>query len=522
MGIMKKLLLILTISLMSVGLFAVPTDYVVLLDVSQSALSIYDDLEEFLIKDILSNHIQIGDSFHLLSFADDPEFELSVNFSSPEDGKKILNRLALLNPLGKYTDLIKALGFVKEYANSVQGEGTLELIILTDGIHDPPPGRYGDDVDPAAEIRKITDEMGDMDVTILKFGTDPDEAAADGSNADGSDQASGSGAEGTDSQGNNLLDTMSNELQTDPIQVEGEENLANKALKVFKISYPSRYEIRSRNLKLPLGVENFTGETADFIIQEILLNGVNILNRPFSKRIREQAEISISLSVAVEPGDSTYRLELIPAEGINISPRLLNLTVFKNPFQLNLRPFLIVLAVLAGIIVVAYLAYLLFTLLNVDYARTQSYEKARKFDIKTHGKNRPIEMVVVGQTRKIGLRNIHWVGTKTPRTIGGKASFYVVLLYPLPSKIGVISCDQNRRFSFTPLKKDFFPELKSTLKDCLNTKIKVQVDEEKYIEIIFREWISPLERINAIMHLTDSPGLPKDIESIDGYGGIKN
>ena len=62
--------IIMLLLLTSVTLSAEPVDVIILLDVSESVFPIFEDILDYLIRDILQSHLQFGDYFHLLTFAE--------------------------------------------------------------------------------------------------------------------------------------------------------------------------------------------------------------------------------------------------------------------------------------------------------------------------------------------------------------------------------------------------------------------------------------------------------------------
>ena len=70
---------------------------------------------------------------------------------------------------------------------------------------------------------------------------------------------------------------------------------------------------------------------------------------------------------------------------------------------------------------------------------------------------------------------------------------------------------ENDKYSLKPVEAVYFPETGgNVINDALNVKIKIKTDKGHIINIRFMEYISPLEKINSIMHLTDHRGFPED------------
>ena len=113
---------------------ATDIDFIVLLDVSESMLPYFDDTVYYLIRDILSLHLEPGDRFHFISFANTPEIELATEIQEDNQVESILSRILLLQPLGRYTDLVFAFNYLYTYARDLSASSKKRILILTDGI----------------------------------------------------------------------------------------------------------------------------------------------------------------------------------------------------------------------------------------------------------------------------------------------------------------------------------------------------------------------------------------------------
>jgi len=118
--------------------------------------------------------------------------------------------------------------------------------------------------------------------------------------------------------------------------------------------------------------------------------------------------------------------------------------------------------------------------------------------------HRPIEFRLGGQNPFNGGRNIRWIG-KNSRSVGGGSSFFLIFLVKVPERIAEVSFTE-KGLRFTPIRDEFFPDFFGPIENCINRPIELVTDQGSFT-MVFREWISPLERINQVLHLTDEPGL---------------
>ena len=175
MAVLRKAFLILVLLLglgLVPGCFAAGLDLVVMVDTSASMFPYYDELVQYLLKDLLEHWLHKGDTFRLLSFADQPEVEISAKIEKPEDLTRIIERIYLLEPLGRYTDLVAALDYLYKYLNSLEPRTPKLVLLLTDGVHDPPPDspNRGKADEVLAQLLKSADliRMHGWDIHILQ------------------------------------------------------------------------------------------------------------------------------------------------------------------------------------------------------------------------------------------------------------------------------------------------------------------------------------------------------------------
>jgi hypothetical protein len=109
-----------------------------------------------------------------------------------------------------------------------------------------------------------------------------------------------------------------------------------------------------------------------------------------------------------------------------------------------------------------------------------------------------VEMVVLQQNSKIGLRNVHRIRPGTSRSVGGGRSSFLIYFVPMPRAIARISFD-GRRHVFRVRRREFFPGLETEISDCLYRHIPVVSARGFAFGIYFRPYRSPLAEINRLM-----------------------
>jgi hypothetical protein len=152
------------------------------------------------------------------------------------------------------------------------------------------------------------------------------------------------------------------------------------------------------------------------------------------------------------------------------------------------------------LIAVGALAVLAAVIALLAIARNRARDRGfRRFFTQGRGGRRPIVLRVLEQNPYIGTRNIHEVAPGRAKSVGGDGSVFLIYYLPMPRAIGIIRNDGGR-YIFIPRKPQYFAALDKPLVDCLDTEIVALTTRGQRVRLVFREYISPLEKINSLMH----------------------
>jgi hypothetical protein len=569
----KKIIsfLFLMIVLFCPPIFGEQMDLVVLLDTSESMFSYFEDTANYLISGILSDHLKYGDNFHLLSFADTPEVEISKRVEDEKDIEEILGRILLLHPLGKYTDLVAAIQFLYDYTVDLPLQRKKTIIILTDGIHDPPPGSLY----PVGEesLERIKNSAALMkqegwNVNILKFPTLPEEPGQVPSTDSGENGAS-------------VLQDLSDSLEVGVNDFSTDDDaLSHKATGAPQVTFPGHLGKVGKEFSVPFTITNYRDEPVLIQLEQIIIGTENILIKPVTITIDPEEEKILKGKIRITDdlyGEREIRIQLVFSDDLRIYPTegTLTFTLRESLFSGNA---LKIIGIILGISLILFILGYIYNLIRkkmedvsggdlrqLSVATTQTYktpgvvygvrqkqEEKDKVSIKRkpehrgehhklilsadfevgktwaklppaekqpqdeflpfihyeqpdfeHEIYRPVEMRVSEQNPHIGSRNIHFLKGGS-RTVGGRGSDYLIFITSIPGVIAEIR-EHGKDCTFIPKNKDFFPELNGQLDNCLGKEIKITA-KDKNVTIVFHRWVSPLEKINHVMHLTDLPG----------------
>jgi Mg-chelatase subunit ChlD len=508
---MKLKALTLTVALLGITALAwsAGIDVVVMVDTSESMFPVFDDVVNYLLRDLLENRLHAGDSFHLLSFADSPEEEIQLDIEDRADITEVIDRILLLKPLGQYTDLIAAIDFLYDYTGAIDPQNRKLILLLTDGIHDPPPGSPNrlDESEVVARLLESSEKIKreGWDVHILRM---PGEEAA------------GEPSERVES-GIDVLEQLSDQLESDVLAYEDveKENLTDELTGFSTLSFPDSLGRVRRRFSVPFTVQNNSEESQRYTLVGIESTRGDLLRRPASVTIpaKQTAELvaALRLHSGIEPGIRNVRVTLefydpqvpiSPLEGV-LSFEYVPLVGWDQA-RLPLSYLLYALGALILIGVIILLVFVIrhrlqdaaFDRLFAGVAETRRRRKSI----------RPLILKVDSQNPNIGTRNIHPVPPGSRRSVGGDGSTFLIYYIPMPRRIGEIRND-GKRYSFIPKRPEHFPDQSKPLADCLDKPIRAVSTRGREIIFHFHEYISPLEQLNRLMrsvpkyHIGDVP-----------------
>ncbi|HUX36988.1 MAG TPA: hypothetical protein VMV44_03730 [Rectinemataceae bacterium] len=130
-------------------------DLVLLMDDSASVLEWSKDVTDYLLGPFVRDYLRLGDTVHLLSFGSSMSLDTVRGVSGEADVKAILGQLFLLYPIQRHTDFIAALDQLTAYVRDLGSSRKKLIVIVSDGVQDPPPGSPWASLDAAGVKREI-------------------------------------------------------------------------------------------------------------------------------------------------------------------------------------------------------------------------------------------------------------------------------------------------------------------------------------------------------------------------------
>ncbi|MGA2640079.1 MAG: vWA domain-containing protein [Spirochaetia bacterium] len=528
-------------------------DLAVLVDTSESMFPYFDDLMNYLVQDLLTTRLHRGDTFHLISFSSLPEVEISLEVNSDQAARQAFSHVLLLHALGRYTDLVAAMQFLYKYVKELPETNPKQLIIITDGVHDPPPGspNRGDPSTVKGAITSVAQAMRKegWSVSILKVPPEP-----------------APGEQNLQSYLGDIADALG--VKIIPYPKRDKRNVIGFTTGYPTLIFPTALGNVGTSFSAPFKVKNWKTERIIVRLSSVQSEGTEMLERMVSVNAPAGAEVALDvplkLPLSYPTGAHEAKVKLIFEDDIRISPieGTLSFTYTgKGGLPIPRLTLLYVLYIVLGLAVL-YLLIRLFLYMRKKLgeaplsglARTHGseirVERARRqvpllgpvpskssahrqvplmdaHAAPTGARVRPtvmsvrralprpsiqqaslpplIEMRVEQQNHRVGFRNVHRIAAGAARSVGGRFSSFLIFLVPTPSSIAEIR-NVNGRYVFTPLRGELFPGMGAPVEDCLGREIPFVSPKGRELFLHFREWVSPLEEINRIMRSARSSG----------------
>ncbi len=284
-------------------------DLVVMVDTSESMFPYFDDLMNYLVQDLLTSRLHRGDTFHLISFSSVPEVETSLEVNSEEAARQAFGRVLLLHALGRYTDLVAAMQFLYKYAKELPETNPKQIIVITDGIHDPPPGspNRGDPAVAGAALLDVAQAMRKEGwaFNILKVPPQPSPEDA-GQKSYLSDIAQALG------------------VAVVPYPTSDKEHVTGRTTGYPTLTFPAALGKVGTKFVAPFRVKNWKAEPIIVRLSGVQSDGSELLEKKLSLAVPAMGEaaldVPLRLPVSYPKGDHEARVQLVFDDDLRISP----------------------------------------------------------------------------------------------------------------------------------------------------------------------------------------------------------
>ena len=357
MKIIAVILFLLTATFAS----AAPRDFIVLMDTSQYMFDEYDTVIQNYFPDVVKEHLQLNDVFHLISFSDHPELELTQKISTRQDMEAILRRLLLLQPLGKYDDPLLALRFVYQYASGLPSYQEKTIVVFTPGLYEAPNQDHASPEAAKKEIGNVISEIRNRgwNLRFVLISTPTSSTLVKDKH---SVQANESSPMSLD------LAKMAQHENVPAYVFQPQPGFSNETLGIPRINLPKDLGKIHKDFNLNFKVSNPADSAVILHLKEVTCNGISLLAQDYSINLapHENKDVSVPLSFSKLPssGSQTGQFHLIFQDDLQAYP---NEATIHFDYVPGLEIWLLPFGIGIGILLLLGLLVLLFKLLRKGY-----------------------------------------------------------------------------------------------------------------------------------------------------------
>jgi hypothetical protein len=313
-------------------------DVVVLLDVSQSVLPYFQDVTDYVVTSVVKDYLRRGDTFHLLSFGETVQSELAQRMVGESDVNSVLGRLYLLYPIARYSDIAGALNYLYQYLADLPESRRKVVIVITDGMNNPPPSSPSYGADPAkvtASIENAAQKIraNGWPVHLIKLPFP--KPAEPGSPASAN----------TEPQGQSYFDVAAKALGAEVAEFspEGKSDIARRSLALPTVEFPGPLGKKDYAFSFPIKIRNQADSPVGLELDRVRLGDVDVLSKKVFLKLQGGRaggmDVPILLPESLPEGDSKLAVSLHFANGVRVSPDtgVLELTLHRSPVAALLR-----------------------------------------------------------------------------------------------------------------------------------------------------------------------------------------
>jgi hypothetical protein len=456
-----------------------PKDLIVLVDTSASMSSFYTNVTNYLTGPFLDENLNLGDTFHLISFSGKPRFEIARRVIDLGDVQTINGRIFLLYPLEPVSDISSAISYGEKYTTILPQGRQKRIFIVSDSEEKDVAGLLN------ASAGRL--QSGDTSIRYLKV---PFAAQAPSQNRPPSSPAS----ETSVSQPASSVQAPSG-------------STASPAATASPSPAGSPAEALPDSPAGEPGPATEPVSSEPPALSEAELSAENQDSQTGSNASAEDG-------TAAESGErfgsfiSSLPLPLLIALGILVL-LILGFVIIMTLRNLNSSPNRVMASVTTGDNgAAARNAELLNSFASTTKAASRSspHRRYHRDDQNQFLSNPPmLNLFVEDQNTAIGRRNVHTLKPGSRFTVGGGGSDFLIFLVPIPPRIGELRFD-GTNCTFIPQKSKYFPDIGSQqVPECIGKPIRVLSDKHYELFFHFERYKDPLIALNQLLHSINVP-----------------
>ncbi|MBN1698110.1 MAG: VWA domain-containing protein [Spirochaetales bacterium] len=483
------------------SLYGTENELVLMVDTSASMEPVFDEMTAYLNQVFFDEWLPRGTKLHLLRFSDFPVHETTRYIDDAAERVRFEKEILLLSGklvFGRYTDLVTATRELLRFGESLPEQHVKVLALITDGIHDPPPGSWSSSIDPELFEKRLdasaTGVIRRSGYSIYFFRVH--------------------GSEGGNTAGYGTIREVADNMNI-PLDHDDTVDYGNNPYDVIRysrIEFPGDLGEQGRIFSVPFIIENPNEEEIVVSLLALSHEGTNILTGTVSPRTvaagtRQPFDVTIMLSPETEIGQHHLPVRLVFGEGTHIRPGKGILTfyykgdIISSMYQLVSGAIPVIFFLL---FISVFIISIILTLRkkNVDnmFGTVMKPVKWKERLLTINKNGLPlIEMRVSFQNPHVGFRNIHKIKKNRRMSVGGGFSNFLIFLVPIPSHIAEIY-KENGTYVFNPIKNEYFPDTDGPVVDCLDKDIVMVSPHGYQSKITFNRYVSPLTRLNELLN----------------------
>ena len=467
-------------------------DIVLVVDTSSSMFAWYDEVGTYLSGPFLAENLATGDTLHIISFGSKPRFEIARRILEEGDIETVSARIWLLYPLEPTSDSAAAIRYAEQYARSIQGGRPKKVFVVSGSDLSAEVNAARGRLLPNAEIQFIRagSRMGSgtgTAGTTAPAGTGAGRTTASGTTAAGTSVTAAAGSSGT-GVGSSGADSGS-----PGSGANGDLPAAGDS--VFD---------QTTQGATPDGTQSpGGGGTA--------AEGAGAGSGAVGSSGTQPNQGAASRTSAGEFNISSLPLPLLI--GLGLLLLLLLIFIILRMRNLQSSPKKIMADIRSEGNVAAKDAELLNSYATRQAEASLQGPPHRRYHYKDDGaqfltKPPMLNIFVEEQNTAIGRRNIHALKKGASYTVGGGNSDFLIFLVSFPPRLGRLYFD-GTNCTFTPLKKEYFPDIGSTpVTECIGKPIRILSDKNYEVFFHFEPYKDPLIVLNQLLNSIRVPEPP--------------
>ena len=506
-----------------------PKDLILLLDTSASMSASYENVNNYLSASFLSEHLRIGDTFHFIPFSDKPRLDIARLVEGRGELETIIGRMLLQSPLDSWSDIEAALKFAEVYANALP-QRPKRIVLITDGIADPPPGSSSRALDTAGLnnlVSETRDRLGSRGISLSYIKVSPGvplPSASRPATAAASPQATSSAAPPPAStrpaEQARPVEQVRPTEQARPVETRPAETGPAAGLSSSVAPPPitppqessreqqSYTEIPPKDDFGSTGGETLSTEERPAVEQQPQVTPAApppVVTPPpatqqASRRSWDGPPLPLLIGLALIGLIALILIILLISRQLHSSP---NRAIARAASPSRAEP------VADAAPFTDHSKDLASFAAGMSKHRSTPYEDRKPTKIiKPIDYSQPVmlNLFVEDQNTFIGKRNIHSVKSGNSFTVGGGKSDFLIFLVPIPPAIGDVTVGSGG-CTFTPRKAKYFPDIGSQpVHDCIGKTIRIVSDKNYELRFRFERYEDPLQALNRLMNSVKIPG----------------